>query len=292
MPATLPAFLQLHRGMSNAIVAAFCFTNPILNAFLRIACLPFTLRLTRLGMRMERRIARDGHLRGACQWALDIASRGMRVTGAEAVPRTGPLLIVGNHAGLGDAHAIIAASPRTDTVIMARDNPILRDLPLMRRHVIIIDAGQPEPALRAALRHLQAGKSLLVFPRGEIEDDPGLHLEGALSSLAGWSRSTAFFARHAPGLRVMPVAVGGLISRRALDNFIVRRYQDSDKRHFLAATFQMLFTRYRDPIVSLHFGEPMAGEAASQSEVASQMERLIRAAHHEQQQLHGGASIL
>ena len=290
MPATR-AFLQLHRGMSNAIVAAFCFTNPILNAILRIACLPFTLRLTRLGMRMERQIARDGHMRGACQWTIDIGSRGMHVTGAEAVPRTGPLLFVGNHAGLGDAHAVIAASPRTDTVIMARDNPILRDLPLMRRHVIIIDDGQPEPALRAALRHLQAGKSLLVFPRGEIEADPALDLDRALSSLAGWSRSTAFFARHAPGLRLMPVAVGGLISRRALHNFIVKRYKDSEKRHFLAATFQMLFTRYRDPIVSLHFGDPMAGEAACQDEVARRMQRLIRAAHHEQQRLHRAASI-
>ena len=284
-------FLKLLRGMSIAIVQAFCFTHPLINFVLHIICLPFTLRLTRLGMKMERHIVRDASLQGACRWVMRIGSRGMQIAGAEHVPQTGPLLIVGNHAGLGDAHALIAASPRTDTVIMAKDNPILRDLPHMRRHVIIIDEAGPEQSLRAALRHLRAGKSLLVFPRGEIEADPSLDLDGAISSLEKWSRSTAFFARHVPDLQVLPFAVGGLLSRRALSNFIVKRYRDKDKRHFLAATFQMLFTRYRDPVVSLHIGAPVYGDGACETAVTRQMRRLMRAVHEQQSDAYKESAI-
>ena len=234
-------FLRLYRAMSTSVVDAFCFHNPLINAGLHIACAPFALELTRLSLKMEGMIARDGHLKGASEWLLDIGAKAIQVQGAEHVPLRGPLLFVGNHAGLGDAHALLMASPRRDTHILANDFGILPGLSAMRRHVFVVDRGRPSAALRAALRHLKAGKSLLLYPRGEIEPDPRLDLELALDSLPGWSASLELFARHVPNLNIVPVAVGGLISRRALRNPIVRQYKDGDKRHFLAATFQMMF---------------------------------------------------
>ena len=243
------SFLQLYRSMSSSVVEAFCFSNPLINAALHVLCLPFVLELTRLGIKMEGKIERDGHLKGASEWLLDIGSKGIHIHGADQVPLTGPVLFVGNHAGLGDAHALLMSSPRRDTHILANDFGILPGLRAMRRHVIVVDKDSSLASLRASLRHLRTGNSLLLYPQGEIEADPGLYPESALESLAKWSSSIDLFARHVPDLAIVPFAVGGVISRTALRNPIVRRYKDSDKRHFLVATFQMLFPFYRDPVI-------------------------------------------
>ena len=280
-------FPRLYRAMSRSVVDAFCFTNPVIKAALHALCLPFALELTRLGLKMENIIARDGHLQGASQWLVEIAAGGIHIQGADNVPAAGPLLFVGNHGGLGDAHALLMASPRRDTQIFANDFGILTGLPIMGRHVIVVDMNDGYAALRAALRHLRAGKSLLLYPRGAIEADPGLDLDDALNSLRDWSRSLEFFARNVPGLAVVPVAVGGLLSRRALRNPVVRRYRDRDKRHFLAATFQMMFPYYRDPVISLAFGEPLRAEDASHEQVTRAMEGLLKRVSAEQRKLMG-----
>jgi 1-acyl-sn-glycerol-3-phosphate acyltransferase len=230
-------------------------------------------------------IARDGDLKGASEWLVDIGSKGIRVHGADQVPRTGPVLFVGNHAGLGDAHALFSASPRRDTHFLANDFGILTGLRAMRRHIIVVDDSQPLASFRASLRHLRAGKSLLLYPRGEIEADPALHLESALETLSEWSRSIEHLARHVPDLVIVPIAVGGVVSRRALRNPIVRQYRESGKRHFLAATFQMMFPFYRDPVISLRFGRTLSGEWAKRDQVLAQMAVLLRHVNAEQQEL-------
>ncbi len=278
-------FLRLYRAMSLSVVEAFCFKNPLINVALHVVCAPFVLELTRLGLKMEGMIARDGDLKGASEWLVGIGSKGLHVHGADHVPRTGPVLFVGNHAGLGDAHALLSASPRRDTHFLANDFGILPGLRAMRRHVIVVDHHQPVASFRASLRHLRAGKSLLLYPRGEIEADPGLHLDAALETLSQWSRSIEHLARHVPDMAIVPFAVGGVLSRRALRNPIVRQYRESGKRHFLAATFQMMFPFYRDPVISLHFGSALSGEWAKRDLVLAQMAVLLRHVNAEQQEL-------
>jgi len=283
--STLVRSPRLYCAMSASVVEAFCFNHPLLKAALHLLCAPFVLELTRLGMKMEAMIARAGHLKGASQWLVEIAARALHIQGAEHIPTSGPVLFLGNHAVLGDAFALLAASPRRDTQVLAYDFGILPGLNEMRRHVIVVDKRAPYSAMRASLRHLRAGKSLLLFPRGEIEDDPALALEPALASLAEWSRSVEFFARHTPDLMILPCAVGGVISRRALRNPVVRQYRDKDKRHFLAAPFQMMFPFYRDPVISLHFGRPLRGEGTSREALMREMASLLRGVHAEQRRL-------
>ena len=274
----MPAFLRLYHAMSTSVVEAFCFRNPLVNAALHIACAPFVLELTRLGLKMEGMIARDGDLKGASEWLLEIGAAGVHIQGAENIPLTGPVLFVGNHAGLGDAHSLLMSSPRRDTKLMAHDFGILPGLSQFRRHVIVVEPARPQGAMRAALRHLRAGGSLLLYPRGEIEADPGLYPESARESLADWSRSMVVFARHVPGLAILPAAVGGVISRRALRNPIVRLYRDHDRRHFLAATFQMMFPVYRDSVVRVCYGDALYGERGTYERALEQMSELLQRA--------------
>ena len=195
---------------------------------------------------------------------------------------SGPLLFVANHAGLGDAHALLASSPRRDTLVLAHDFGILPALREFRRHVVVVDAERPQAALRASLRHLRAGGSLLLYPRGEIEADPALNLERALATLPQWSRSIELFARHVPDLAIVPVAAGGVLSRRALRNPLVKLYKDRDQRHFLAATFQMMFACYRDPVISVVFGRALCGNAAMREQALERMACLLARIHEEQ----------
>ena len=278
-------FWRLYRAMSTSVVDAFCFGNRLINLLLHMLCLPFVLELTRLGIKMEAMIARDGHLKGASEWLVSIAADGIHVHGAENIPLAGPVLFVGNHAGLGDAHALLMSSPRRDSKVLARDFGILTGLQHFRRHVIVVDPECAQASLRAALRHLRAGGSLLLYPRGEIEADPGLYLEAALETLSEWSESIKLFVRHVPDLAIVPVAAGGMISRRALRNPLVSLNQDTDKRHFLAATFQMMFPIYRDPVISLFYGRALRGELANRENVLQRMSDLLPLVHAEQELL-------
>ena len=278
-------FPHLYRAISSSVVGAFCVRNPALRTLLHIACAPFVFELTRLGLKMDDKIARDGDLKGACEWLVDIAAKSIQIHGANSVPINGPLLFVGNHAGLGDAHALLMASPRRDTLVLAHDFGILPGLQQFRRYVIVVDQERPLTSTRESLRHLRTGGSVLLYPRGEIEADPGLYPDAALASLDLWSRSIELFARHVPGLAVVPVAVGGVISRSALRNPIVRRYRDEDKRHFLAATFQMMFPSYRDPTISLFFGDALRGEMATRENALRTMADLLPCVYAEQQRL-------
>ena len=276
--------------MSTSVVEAFGFSNPLINAGLHLLCLPFVLELTRLGIKMEGMIERDGDLKGASEWLLGVGAAGVHIQGAEHVPIDGPVLFAGNHAGLGDAHALLMSSPRRDTKLMAHNFGILPGLRHFRRHVIEVEPDTPQSALRSSLRHLRAGGSLLLYPRGEIEADPGLYLDKALATLPEWSRSIEVFARHVPDLTIVPVAVGGVISRRALRNPIARLYRNDDKRHFLAATFQMMFPVYRDPVVSVMYGNPLRGEQATYDDVQRQMSQLLARVDEEQTLLRCRAS--
>ena len=119
-------FWRLYAAMSTSIVDAFCSNNPLINAALHLACAPFVLELTRLGLKMEAMIARDGDLQAASEWLLSIGAADLRCSGADNIPPSGPVLFVGNHAGLGDAHSLLTCTARRDTKLMARDFGICR----------------------------------------------------------------------------------------------------------------------------------------------------------------------
>jgi putative hemolysin len=130
------------------------------------------------------------------------------------VPRTGALLIVANHPrGALDGLVLlsIALSRRDDVRVLG--NELLARIPELAERLLPIDVRATPGAsvvnaraLRAALRHLQGGGCVCVFPAGEVARRGwGRHaVEGT------WHSSVARLARGA-GATTVPVRLDGSI---------------------------------------------------------------------------------
>ena len=91
----------------------------------------------------------------------------LKSRGAENVPRTGPVLIVTNHSSVLDPPIVGAVTPRPLSFMAKAE---LFRIPLFGRIIRALNARpvrrgvSDPPALRAALRVLEGGGALLVFP--------------------------------------------------------------------------------------------------------------------------------
>ena len=278
-------FWQLYQTMSDSVVEAFRFKYRILNSLVRILCFPFVVNMVRVSMHLGKIIERDGHLQGVSRALMEILTQDLKIYHASVIPSSKPILFVGNHAGMGDSFSVFASSSRTDIYTLVFNNGMLRGLRSFLQFAIVIDKDNPTQALRESVRLLKQGKCVLMFPRGQIEDDPALYLESAIESLSQWSSSLEFFVKHVPDLQVIPFALGGVLSTKALNNPITKLYKVRNNRHFLAATFQLMFPYYRDPKVSIIYGDILTNESATLGKVQSQMRHLLIEIHREQMQL-------
>jgi 1-acyl-sn-glycerol-3-phosphate acyltransferase len=207
----------------------------------------------------------EGHvgahgLAAGAAWALRRHTRRVLVAGQATVPRQGPLLVVANHPGVTDTLALFASLPRPDLRVVATDRPFLRALTNTSRHLIYLsESGADRPtALRAAARYLRDGGAVLTFPGGQIEPDPALRPE-ASAALARWSDSIGVLVRLAPSLRVVPAVVSGVLSARAQRHPLTRLRRAQADRERLGAMLQILLPAFREVVVRVAFGPPLAG---------------------------------
>lgn len=105
------------------------------------------------------------------------------------LPDKGPILVAANHLSGLDPLLLIAASPRPLRFLIAREQYQRFGLNWVFRLAgcIPVDRqGQPERALREALRSLAAGEVIAVFPHGTIhlDSDPARKLKGGVVRLA------------------------------------------------------------------------------------------------------------
>jgi 1-acyl-sn-glycerol-3-phosphate acyltransferase len=114
----------------------------------------------------------------------------MRITGLEHIPRSGPVLLAGNHTGFLDGPLVFIMLPRPSSFIVKSelyDGPFRRVLAWVRQ--IPVRRGSPDrAALRQALDVLAAGGVLGMFPegtRGEGRLDTIQHGIGYLALRAG-----------------------------------------------------------------------------------------------------------
>jgi Acyltransferase len=203
----------------------------------------------------------------------------VEIEGRERVPTEGSLLLVSNHPGLADAVALFSSVPRQDVRVVAAQWPLLDALPNTSRYLITVAKASSNrfAVLKSAAGHLKRGGALLNFPAGRLEPDPAVW-PGAIEALEHWSTSVDLFARLAPNLTVVPVAVSGVFSPIALRNPLTSLRRREEDRWWLASNLQMLVPALRNVTVRVIFGVPVrtadAGDAVSQRVVA-EMRRLI-----------------
>ena len=120
------------------------------------------------------------------------------------LPETGPAIVVANHISGLDPMLLVAASHRPLRFLIAREEYERSGLHWLFKKMgcIPVDrTGKPEQALRQALRALQQGEVLALFPHGKIhlDSDPPRKIKGGVARLASWT--------HAP---VFPVRIDGV----------------------------------------------------------------------------------
>ena len=112
--------------------------------------------------------------------------------GSRHVPRQGPVLLVANHSSVADPPLVGAVTPRHVSFLAKAE---LFEIPLFGRFIRALNArpvrreGSDPGALRTALRALDNGEVLLVFPEGTRGPEgvlrPGKAGAGMLAALSG-----------------------------------------------------------------------------------------------------------
>lgn len=220
-------------------------------------------KFARMILEFDNRIAQDS-LPGSAGQMLDRFSQSLQVRGLENLPDGGPVLFLANHPGMVDTLAIFSAIRRDDLNIIALDRPFLVSLPNTTRHLFFVsdDSSQRMKAIRQASTHLRAGGALLTFPAGHIEPDPNVY-PGARESLTDWTDSAGVFLRFAPGTRIIPVMVSGVLWEKAVKFPLTRLKAEREEREKLGASLQLLAHLLFDarPLtIQVDFGKPITSE--------------------------------
>jgi 1-acyl-sn-glycerol-3-phosphate acyltransferase len=127
---------------------------------------------------------------------------GFRVTGRENVPMEGPVIIAPIHVSYLDPMLVGAVSPR-EISFMAKEelfrNPIMNKL-IRSLNTFPVKRGQNDSsAIREALRLIESGRALLVFPEGTRGNGEQMGaIQGGLMMMA---RRT--------GAQILPVGIWG-----------------------------------------------------------------------------------
>ncbi len=279
-------FRTAYPAYADSVATAFGERPRWIKQLIKWVAFPFTLEMVRLGHRYESLVNQDGSVQRASEWLLKTCSGGVTAHGAHNIPSEGALLIVANHAGMGDAIAIHTFLPRHDIYTVVFQRGLLAGLPAFVNYCIVIDEADPVGSIRQIVRVLKDGHAVLLFPYGQIEHDPALDLQQATQTLEGWSRSVEIITRHVKDVAVLPTAVGGVLSRRALRHPIAQRFKTFNRQSFFAGTLQLLFKAYRDAWVDVHFGTPLR-QSINHEVVQAQMRTLLAQVHQQQTERFG-----
>jgi len=232
------------------------------------------IRLSQLALEFDLRIRQRGIL-DAFQWVLPYFVKDVTAHNSKMIPRDGPLLVVANHPGTVDSLAIGASLPRKDLKIVSGPTPFTRSLPTFSRHLIYSspDRHVRTAAVREAIRHLEAGGALLIFPRGRLEPDPAIQ-RGAGESIGRWSRSAELFRRVVPETRLVVAIASHVLNARFLHQPLawVRKSPEGRQRvaEFVQTLCQLCFAKRFSVSPRITFSEVHRGSDADVIALAQQ----------------------
>lgn len=198
--------------------------------------------------------------------------------GHEAVPRGGPVFVVANHPGLTDALALIASLAHDSLLLVAADRAFFQAIPHVARSLVPVPdhEGGRLTTFRAIASRVAEGSLVASFPTGAIEPDPLLHRD-AFRSAASWSRQLSALRRRVPRVAIVPAAIGGVLSPKALRHPLVRLYRARADRERVAAMLQVVLPGLKPAAVRVAFGNPLpATEPDTLRSAYDELERALR----------------
>lgn len=136
----------------------------------------------------------DGLVRLLCRYIHRLPNTAINL------PEQGGAIIVANHVSGLDPFLLIATSKRPLRFLIAREEyqrPVLTWLFKAAGCIPVDRSGSPELALRQALRALQAGEVIAIFPHGRIhlDNDPPRKLKAGFARLAAWTNVPVYPVR-------------------------------------------------------------------------------------------------
>lgn len=200
-----------------------------------------TDRLSTLGVTFDRLVGSDGLPTGS-EWALKHFCTSIPILGAEHVPQTGPLLVVSNHPGAYDGLVIFSKLVRKDIQWISTEIPFFEHLPNTRKCMLFTsrtDALNRMAVMRAAIRHLQSGGTLVYFGAGHRDPDPAVY-PNAGKMLDNWLEGIDFFFKHVPNLQLLPAVVSGVVSEKWARHPITWLRRKEIDKHRLAEFGQVI----------------------------------------------------
>jgi hypothetical protein len=259
-PSSRPSFLRLLRTVVDDFVA---FAGLPSGYFGRLAGWPLFLAPS---LAVASRLA--AYEAGIDVQGLPAASLGLLqryyrgVTGGDGgVPASGPLLVLANHPGLGDAMALFAWLGRRDIVVVTNDRPFFRAMPALARHTITVAAGSTVGAIRLMTEALARGRCLVLFPAGRIEPDLARNPRAA-APLAEWPDLVGALARtarsRARDFAILPVLISDVVARGADRSRLVRWAAPGEARNRAAALYTFVLRASRGQRVRLSAGRLLA----------------------------------
>jgi hypothetical protein len=167
------------------------------------------------GVTFDQMVEHEGFQKAAA-WVLTQLCSNVTAYGSENVPPKGALLVIANHPGTVDVLVIAAMLNRNDVKIITSDIVFLKCLPNTFAHLIgrgrTYDIYKRMAAIRAGIRHLQSGGTLILLGTGVIDPDPETDPQ-AEKDLELWSPSIDLFLRKVPEANVLVTIVSGVLSR-------------------------------------------------------------------------------
>ncbi|MCW2777852.1 MAG: putative transferase match [Frankiales bacterium] len=147
--------------------------------------------------------ARQDWLVAACRLVGSAVARtlfAVDVQGADLVPRTGPVLLAGNHTGFVDGPLVFLLAPRPTSLLAKSEIFVSGGERLFGwLGLVPVHRGQPDrAALKQGLALLAEGRAVGVFPEGRRSSGTLEEITDGLAYLALRS-----------GARVVPIAVSG-----------------------------------------------------------------------------------
>ncbi|PWH20054.1 MAG: hypothetical protein DDG59_01280 [Anaerolineae bacterium] len=221
----------------------------------------------------------------AARWVLPRFVRGIYVRGLAHIPAEGSLLLTANHPGSIDGLLIPACIPRKDLRILASGLTFLRSLPSLERFLIFVprQGNGRAWALRQAIRHLQSGGALLIFPSGGVDPDPSFHPEARLY-LEKWSESVALLLQRVPQTMVQTVICSHVLLERYLRHPLTRFGSTLRQKFVIAEYIQMaeqLVRRQREKLMPcLSFGEPIPASQILSRDLEGTLKAVIQVTQH------------